>query len=83
MHIYNNIKNYIGDNNNFICILDNKIYLYNVLFIYEISNSKLVVLLNNKRVSIIGKNIELIKSYNREIILNGLIERVLIDEDIN
>ncbi len=83
MHIYDNIKNFICDNNNFICILDNKIYLYNVLFIKEISNNKLIVKLSNKLVNIKGKDIKLIRSINRELELSGLIESVLIDEDIN
>ena len=83
MNIYNNIRNFICDNNNFICILDNKIYLYNIISIEEISNNKLVVLFNNKKVIINGNDIKLLRSENRELELTGVIERIIINEDIN
>ena len=83
MNIYNNIRNFICDNNNFICILDNKIYLYNIISIEEISNTKLVVLFNNKKVIINGNDIKLLRSENRELELTGVIERIIINEDIN
>lgn len=83
MNIYNNIRNFICDNNNFICILDNKIYLYNIISIEEISNNKLVVLFNNKKVIINGNDIKLLRSENKELELTGVIERIIINEDIN
>ena len=83
MNIYNNIRNFICDNNNFICILDNKIYLYNIISIEEISNTKLVVLFNNKKVIVNGNDIKLLRSENRELELTGVIERIIINEDIN
>ena len=83
LNIYNNIINFICDNNNFICILDNKIYLYNIISIEEISNNKLVVLFNNKKVIINGNDIKLIRSENKELELTGVIERIIINEDIN
>ena len=83
MNIYNNIRNFICDNNNFICVLDNKIYLYNIISIDEISDTKLVVLFNNKKVILNGNNIKLIRSENKELELTGVIERIIINEDIN
>ena len=83
MNIYNNIKNFICDNNNFICILDNKIYLYNVISIEEISDNKLIVIFNNKKVIINGTSIKLIRSENRELELTCNLERIVINEDIN
>ncbi|MBE6158653.1 MAG: hypothetical protein E7159_02380 [Firmicutes bacterium] len=83
MNIYNNIRNFICDNHNFICVLDNKIYLYNIISIDEISDTKLVVLFNNKKVIINGNNIKLIRSENKELELTCNIERIIINEDTN
>ena len=83
MHIFNNIRNFLYDNDNFIAILDNRIYLYNILDIDEINSNKIVILFNNKKVVIVGNDLKVIKSINMELELSGLIERVLIDEIIN
>ena len=82
MNIYNNIKNFLYDHNNFVCILDNSLYLYNVLSIEEVSDTKMVVLFNNKKVSIYGSNIKVIKSINKELELTLNLERI-INESIN
>jgi hypothetical protein len=58
-------------------------YLYNIISIEEISNTKLVILFNNKKVIINGNNIKLIRSENKELELTCNIERIIINEDIN
>ncbi len=83
MHIFNNIRNYLYDNDNFIAILDNKIYIYNIKFINEISNNRLILLFENKKVSIIGDDLKVIRSQSSELELIGKIKKVLIDEIIN
>ena len=83
MHIFNNIRNYLYDNDNFIAILDNRIYIYNIMFINDISSNKLIVSFKNKKVSIIGDNLKVIRSINSELELVGNIRKVLIDEIIN
>ena len=83
MHIFNNIRNYLYDNDNFIAILDSRLYLYNIKFINEISESKLIVSFENKRIIIIGNELKVIRSENRELELIGNIKKVLIDEIIN
>ena len=83
MHIFNNIRNFLYDNDNFIAILDNKIYLYNIVSIKDISNSKIVVLFDKRIIIIIGEDLKVIKSSDGELEILGSIKKVLIDEIIN
>ena len=83
MHIFNNIRNFLYDNDNFIAILDNKIYLYNIVSIKDISNSKIVVLFDKRIINIIGEDLKVIKSSDGELEILGSIKKVLIDEIIN
>ena len=83
MHIFNNIRNFLYDNDNFIAILDNKIYLYNIVSIKDISNTKIVVLFDKRIINIIGEDLKVIKSSNGEVEISGDFKRVLIDESIN
>ena len=83
MHLFNNIRNFLYDNDNFIAILDNKLYLYNVIEISDINDKNIVVLFNKRKVSIIGNNLKLIRSENRELELIGSIWKVIIDEVIS
>ncbi len=83
MHIFNNIRNYLYDNDNFIAILDNRIYIYNSIFIKDISSNKIVLSFKNKMVRILGDDIKIIRSENKELELIGNIKKVLIDEIIN
>ena len=83
MHIFSNIRNYLYDNDNFIAILDNRIYIYNIMFINDISSDNLIVSFKNKRISIIGNEFKVIRSENSELELIGNIKKVLIDEIIS
>ena len=66
----------LKDSENFIAILPNAIYLYNVLKIDNITGEEMIIYFNNKIVSIKGKNLKPCKCLNKELLLHGLIESV-------
>jgi len=76
MHIYNNIKNFLYDNDNFIAYFNNNIYLYNIVKIDTLTNNNIIVYFNNQKVEIKGKNLKPNKCLNREIVISGTIESV-------
>ncbi len=76
MHIFSNLKNFLYDNDNFISIFDNKIYLYNITKIDNISSNLIILYFNNKKIEIKGNNFIPIKSLNKEILFKGNIESV-------
>ena len=76
MHIFNNIKNFLYDNDNFIAYFNNNIYIYNIVKIDCLTNTNIVLFFNNKKIQIIGKDLKVKKCINKEILINGSIESV-------
>ena len=76
MHIFNNIKNFLYDNDNFIAYFNNKIYLYNIKKIDTLNTDNIIVYFNDKRVEIKGKSLKPIKCLNKELLISGSIESV-------
>ena len=76
MHILANIKNFLYDNENFIAILDNKIYLYNISKIDTLNSNEIIIYFTNKKITINGCKLKVIKCINKEMLIDGLIERV-------
>jgi len=76
MHIFNNLKNFLYDNSNFIAIFDNKIYLYNIDKVNLLTDSNAIISFKNKTISIKGSDLKTFKYYNKELILDGNIESV-------
>ena len=80
MHIFNNIKNFLYDNDNFIAYFDNKIYLYNVIKIDCFTNNNIIIYFIDKRIEIIGKDLKPKKCKNKELLISGKIESVKLYE---
>ena len=78
MHIWQNMKNFLYDNDNFIAIINNKIYLYNINKIDTLTDTNAILYFNNKKVEIKGIKLKPIKCLNKEIMLTGNIESVKI-----
>ena len=76
MHIFNNIKNFLYDNDNFIAYFNNNIFIYNIVKIDCLTNTNIVLFFNNKKIQIIGKDLKVKKCINKEILINGSIESV-------
>ena len=76
MHIWSNIKNFLYDTDNFIAFFQNKLYIYNIKRIETLTDSKIVVHFENKKVVIKGKYFKPYKCLNKELALEGQIESV-------
>ena len=76
MHILTNLRNFLYDNDNFIAIYSNKIYLYNISKIDTINDKQLIIYFNNRKIIIKGSNLIPIKSINKELLIQGNIESV-------
>lgn len=76
VHIFNNVKNFLYDNDNFMAILNNKIYIYNLIKIDYICSNNIIIVFNNKILDIKGSNLKVIKSLINELELTGEIESV-------
>ena len=76
MHIFNNMKNFLYDNDNFIAYFNNKIYLYNIIKIDNISNNNIIVYFNDKRLEITGNKLKVNRCLNKELLITGIIESI-------
>ena len=76
MRLFNNINNYIGENNFKIIISNNKIDIINYKLIKEINSNKIII----DNYVFEGKNLEPIKLFSNEILINGEINKIYINE---
>ena len=79
MNIFNNIRNYIGEDEFKLIIYSDKINIINYNKINEITNKK-VIIQNDKIITIEGKNLETIKILNNELLIKGIINSIIINE---
>ena len=76
MKLFNNIDNYIGENKFRIIIYNNKIDIINYKLIKEINYNRIVI----DNYVFEGKNLEIIKLFSNEILIDGEINKVYINE---
>ena len=79
MRLFNNIRNYIGENEYKIIISNNSINIINYLDIKELNENK-VILITDRTIIITGKNLKANKLLNNEILINGDISQITINE---
>lgn len=79
MRLFNNIRNYIGENEYKIIISNNSINIINYLDIKELNENK-VILITDRKIIITGKNLKANKLLNNEILINGDISQITINE---
>lgn len=70
MNLFNNIKNYIGENNFRMIIYKDKIDIINYDDIINVSNNEIIVK-SSSIITINGKNLKLNKMLNDEILVIG------------
>lgn len=71
MHVWDSIKNFLYDKENFIATFDNKIYIYGIEKVQNITKDKLTLYLKDKKIKIVGSNLKILKCDKSEILLNG------------
>ena len=79
MKLFNDVRNYIGENNFRIIIYKDKINIINYEKLDEISDEKIIVK-TDKKIEIDGKNLKLNKLLNNEVLIHGEIINIKINE---
>lgn len=80
MHIFNSIKNFLYDNDNFLAYFNNKIYLYNIVKIDSLNDNNIIIYFKDKIVEIKGNNLIPKQCLNKELLITGTIESVKFHE---
>ncbi len=76
----NNISTYLNSEDYRISILKNGIHVLNYTSIVDITTDEAIIKINKKIVKIHGSNIRLIRLDKKELLLNGIIKKVIVDE---
>lgn len=74
----NNIRSFLYDQDYFINIFDNKIYIFNYLDLNHFSDTLVSLKMENFKLDINGDNLTIVKMESKEIMINGTIKGVKI-----
>ena len=75
MKLFNDVRNYIGENNFRMIIYKDKLDIINYEKIIELSDNEIIVT-SNKKITVVGKNLKLNKMLNKEILILGEINKI-------
>ena len=81
MNIKDNIKNYLFDKDYIICTYEDYVYVFNYTYLDSFNLKKIILRLPKKHVTINGNNLKIIKITKEEILINGLIRGIVIDDE--
>lgn len=73
---YNRIKNYIEDNEFHFDIFIDHIYITNYEKILSLNDTKIVFLAKNKKITLIGNKLSLIKMLDDDLLIQGNLSKV-------
>ncbi len=76
VNIYNNIRNFLIDENVLVAVFNNYIYIYNYQKINKLNNEEVIIKTNSNLVIIQGKELKLKKLMPSEIIISGAPSKV-------
>jgi len=79
MKIFNDIRNFIDNNDFKIIIYDNLVNIINFNKIIDISTTSIKIKSNNL-INIIGKDLYIIKMLDNELLIKGIIKDIKFDE---
>ncbi len=71
--MFNQIKNYIEDNEFHLDIFADKIHVSNYIAIVSLGTEKIVLAVPNKKITLYGQKFSLSKLLNQEILIEGLL----------
>ena len=80
MHIWNNIRNFLYDQNNFIALYNNQLFIYHYSKIVGINSKEISLYIEDKLIKIVGTELKVIKSSKDEIVFRGIIERIALND---
>lgn len=76
MHILNNLKNYLYDQNYIVNIYDNYLYLFNYAELLKMANDFLKVKFDTFEIEVKGKDFLIYKMTKKEMLIKGSIDNV-------
>ena len=79
MKLFNDVRNYIGENQFKIIIYSNMVNIINYKNIDEINNNKISII-STKKIIISGQNLKIKKLENNEVLIIGIINNIKINE---
>lgn len=76
MHILNNLKNYLYDQNYIINIYDNYVYLFNYIELIRLMDTSIKIKFSNFIIDIEGTNFLIYKMTKKEMLIKGEVNNV-------
>lgn len=76
MHIWTNLQKFLYDKDYFLAYFNNTLYIYNFTKIFLLSSKKIILDINNRKITIYGNNLILKKSCGNELVISGTIKEV-------
>ena len=73
---YNQIKNYIEDNEFHFDIFLNRIHIVNYTKIISLSDTRIIISSSDKKVTFIGNKLTLVKMFDDELLIKGNLQKV-------
>ncbi len=81
MNIRNNIINYLYDKDYIITMYENSLYIFNYKRLFDFNDTKITVTLNDRGISIHGKNLSIVKMTKDELLINGTISKIEVNDE--
>ncbi len=75
-HPFENLKNYIEDNEFRVTLFENKVHIMNYQELISIGNEKIILQAPHYQMSFFGNNLALSKLLDQEILISGRIYKV-------
>jgi len=76
MNIKNNIINYLYDKDYILTLYDNFLYIFNYKYLESFNDKKIDVSLMDRKISIIGLELLIMKMTKEELLIKGNIEKL-------
>lgn len=76
MRIFDNIKNFLYDQDYFISFFNDNVHIFNYLELRSFTDNEIILNMNSFKLSISGKNLKITKMENKELIINGEITNI-------
>lgn len=77
MKIIDNIRSFLYDKDYFINIFEDYVYVFNYLDLNHFSDKEINLKMENFNVVIEGKDLSIVKMFEKEILIQGVIEKVI------
>ncbi len=81
LHFKESFKNFLFDLDNFITIYDDTLHVFNFTKLNKLSDTEIVLKINNKVVYINGENLKIKQMTKQELLIKGKLEKVEFNYD--